>query len=457
MTRLRGVVAVVCAVLLTASCGAVSTAGNQETDRQSQTLADAISYPRQENAAAFARAALATTLGKTPSFSVLEATDLPHTSLSEPMARLVWRIHHDATHSGYGDEPELDACYRVEFDYYGPSSGPTRVTCPAGATPITPPPLPGRDIPSTYAPALKSVLGKLPDRPTEADVRAALTAGLPKPVVNPETGLANVPPQVFVEVRGVDVGVALFARTGVESKDCMMGHRVGGTVAVWSLNQRELTTNGEPVHHSGRVEHRLADRCQVGDPARRQLVPDGQAQGEPQVLELANVHFERCRLPSEGLRQVGCSHARARLDRCQSGPCPRAPGTRGVEPVQAGGDRRDVVGGQVGRLGEHRARIRVGHGVDPHQVDRRRRIAAQVGPGGVGARVACGAGIGLGQRCRVDPLDRGHADHARRRAVDAARAGLALPPPAQQHGDRAVADALLETALDQHAVVPLCS
>lgn len=58
--------------------------------------------------------------------------------------------------------------------------------------------------------------------------------------MDPETGLANVPPQVFVRVRGADVGVALFARTGVESKDCMMGHRLGGVVTVWSLNWRDL-------------------------------------------------------------------------------------------------------------------------------------------------------------------------------------------------------------------------
>ena len=154
--------------------------------------------------------------------------------------RAIWRIHRDAYQGLYHDEPELNACYAVEFNYYGTSSGPTRIECPAGAVPITPPPLPKRDIPASYEPALKTVLGKLPERPSEDDVRAAIAAGLPKPEVDPETGLANVPPQVAVDVQGADVGVIVFARTGPESKDCMLAHRVGGKVKVWSLNQRDM-------------------------------------------------------------------------------------------------------------------------------------------------------------------------------------------------------------------------
>ena len=242
MSRLPGAVVAVCAPLLITACAALPTAaGTAETDRQSQTLADAISYPRQEDAAGFARAALATTLGKTPSFSVLEATDLPHSATTDPMARLVWRIHYFTTPAGPGDDPEpADACYRVEFTYYGPSSGPSRIDCPARAVPITPPPLPKRNIPDDYEPALKSVLGKLPAHPSEEQVKAALAAGLPKPKVDPETKLANVPPLVTIEVRGADVGVAVFARIDVEAKDCMLGHRVGGKIAVWSLNERDF-------------------------------------------------------------------------------------------------------------------------------------------------------------------------------------------------------------------------
>jgi hypothetical protein len=243
MTSLRLVAVTSCAGLLLASCGIAagsSAAGDQETDRQSRTLAEAVSYPRQPDAAGFVRALLATNLGKTGDLSVLVAEDLDHTQPQDPMAHLVWRIHRDASDTGWNSTPAVDACYDVEFNYYEASSGPSRITCPADAVAIVPAPLPRRDIPENFGPALEAALGKLPPAPGEADVRAALATGLPTPPVDPETNLVGVPPQIFVQVKGSDVGVALFARTGVEDKDCMMGRRAGGAVKVWSLNWRDL-------------------------------------------------------------------------------------------------------------------------------------------------------------------------------------------------------------------------
>lgn len=248
-----------CVGLSLASCSFLSSsspAGDEETDRQARTLADAIGYPRQSDAAGFARAALATKLGRSGSFAVLEATDLEHGEPQDAMARLVWRIHRDATDTGLESTPAFDACYRVEFNYYGAVSEPSRITCPENAVPVVPPPLPRRDIPPEFAPALKDTLGKLPTTPSEADVRAALAAGLPAPPVDPQTNLAGVSPQIFVQVKGADVGVALFARTGAESKDCMMGHRVDGAVKVWSLNWRDLG----PLEKSCSPEAALATR-----------------------------------------------------------------------------------------------------------------------------------------------------------------------------------------------------
>lgn len=241
MVPLRRAAAVSVLGLVLASCGVVgpSAAGDSGTDRQSRTLAMAIAYPRQEDAAGFARAALTTTLGKSGTFAVLEATDLEHKDPQQPMARLVWRIHQDAMDAGFSATPAFDACYTVEFNYYEASSGPDRVTCPENAIPFTPPPLPKRGVPDGAHPALEAVLGALPAAPVEADVRAAVVAALPKPV-DPETGLASIPPQVFVQVTGADAGVALFARTGVESKECTLGRRRGGVVQVWSLNHRDL-------------------------------------------------------------------------------------------------------------------------------------------------------------------------------------------------------------------------
>lgn len=238
MIPLRRIVLVSSVGFLLVSCSAA--AGDADTDRQSETLALAIGYPRQEDAAGYARAALGTTLGKTGSLSILEATDLEHDTLDEPMARLVWRIHRDAYDSGWKSTPAMDACYTVEFNYYGASSGPSRTPCPADATPVTTSPVPRREISPDAVPALEAALGALGAAPSEADVRVALAAGLPAPPVDPETGLARVPPEVFVKVDGADVGVALFARLGVDSKDCVLGRRLGGVVTVWGLNWRDL-------------------------------------------------------------------------------------------------------------------------------------------------------------------------------------------------------------------------
>jgi hypothetical protein len=231
-------VTVACAGLLLASCSGPD--GTDETDRQSKTLAEAISYPHQADAAGFARAALATNLGKSKDFSVLTAENLAHKAAEDPMAHLVWRIHQDEYTGTVKHTPAFDACYDVEFNYYGPSSGPSRVTCPKDAVALTPPPTPNRNIPPEDTPALEAVLGKLPATPSEADVRAAVAAGLPAPPTDPQTGLAGVPPQILVQVKGSDVGVALFAHTSVDDKDCTMGHRVGGVVKVWGLSWRDL-------------------------------------------------------------------------------------------------------------------------------------------------------------------------------------------------------------------------
>ncbi|WP_306750864.1 hypothetical protein [Saccharothrix yanglingensis] len=242
MVDLQRVVTAVCAGLVLASCGmldGVPAEGDAETDRQSTTLADAIGYPPQSDAAGFARAALGTPLGKSDDFSVVQAEDLAHEDPEDPRARLVWRIHRDASEAGWRRTPEFDACYRVDFNHYGAVSAPGRVTCPADATPITPPPLPRRDIPQDYTPALEATLGALPGTPGEAEVRAALASGLPAPQVDPETDLAAIPPQVLVHVEGSDVGVALSA-SDYGSKACVLARRAGGAVRVWSLNWRDL-------------------------------------------------------------------------------------------------------------------------------------------------------------------------------------------------------------------------
>jgi hypothetical protein len=216
---------------LLASCGTFTeAAGTRETDRQAKTLADAISYPRQESAAGFARAALATNLGRNPGFSVLEARELEAKELTDPLAHLVIRIHQEAG-SGPYDKP-LTACYSMDFNYYGIIDEPSRVNCPDDSTPITPPAVPRKEIPPGYDAALQSILAALPANPSQPEVMEALHKGLPAPPVDPQTQLAGAAPQVDAAVNGANVGVS--ARS-IEAGhvDCLLGSRVNGEVLVW--------------------------------------------------------------------------------------------------------------------------------------------------------------------------------------------------------------------------------
>ncbi|WP_409494277.1 hypothetical protein [Amycolatopsis sp. cmx-11-12] len=200
--RLGRLVVVVLGTTLTlSSCGAIEKrvlARDTGAGQQARTLAEAIIYPRQEDVAGLTRAALQAALGKSGDFSVLEVRDIGHGSAQEPMAAMIWRIHLDEVTS-IPTSPAVDVCYHVEFDYYGASSGPRRVPCPANAVPVTPPPpSPSYGIPQGYIPALETILGKLPAAANEADVRTALAAGLPAPAgdSNPE-----LMPKVSVRVR----------------------------------------------------------------------------------------------------------------------------------------------------------------------------------------------------------------------------------------------------------------
>lgn len=241
--------------LLLASCAA----GNAETDRQAATLANAISWPRQDSAAGFARAALATSLGKSSGFSVLEARDLDAPQLTDPMAHLVIRIHHEGSESGFSRTDPVTACYSLDFNYYGIIGTPDRITCPDNATAITPPPEPRREIPPGSDTALQSILTSLPATPNEADVMTALRTGLPAPPVDLETRLAGVAPEVAATVNGVDVGVAIRMVDGSSGIECLFGSRVNGTILVW-YPPRVLVQPGETSCDPASALARLATR-----------------------------------------------------------------------------------------------------------------------------------------------------------------------------------------------------
>ena len=224
--------------MLLTSCS--SPPGDEETDRQANTLATAISYPRQGSAAGFARAALAVWKGNGTKLAVLEMQEIPvpDRDPTKRFAHLVIRIHRPAKEAVmFGPRTEeLNACYGMDFNYYGIIGDPERISCPDKATPVTPPPTAGESIPEGADEALRKVLSGMPPAPTDAQVRDALGKEMPKPRVDPETKLADHPPGIDVRVRGEDVGISLRSGSG-DDISCLVGSRVRGTVKTGWLSR----------------------------------------------------------------------------------------------------------------------------------------------------------------------------------------------------------------------------
>ncbi len=228
MSRSGWVAVMVVAASLLAGCAGE---GTDETDRQAETLATAISWPRQYSADGFARAALATPLGQSNSFSVLEVTDLDAAQLTDPDAHLVIRIHHDAYDGPWGHVDPLTVCYGMDFNYYGIIDTPEQVGCPDHARPITYPPPPKWKDKAAFASALNSLMADLPPAPSVQRVTNALYGAWllePAHLVDDETtNLGPSDPRPTVRVRGDDVAVAITA-----GPECLLASRVRGTVTV---------------------------------------------------------------------------------------------------------------------------------------------------------------------------------------------------------------------------------
>jgi hypothetical protein len=228
------------AILPLTSCSSFMAAGNAETDRISSTVADAISYPRQDTALGFARAALATTAGKAGTLSVIDVRETTPANLEAPFAHLVFRVTAAEAAEGFSaTEPTVTvtACYNAEFSFYGISGKPTRTTCPADAVAITPPatvPSPKVVIPQGFD--LGATLRALPATPTETEVRDAVTRALGTPAVDPATGFTSRLPTFAVTTRGADIGVAVKE----DSTDCILGSRVNGDSLAWSPSRVQM-------------------------------------------------------------------------------------------------------------------------------------------------------------------------------------------------------------------------
>jgi hypothetical protein len=236
-----------------ASCAA-SSPGTAETDRIATTVAAAISGQRQASADGLVRAALATQAGTDTRLVVVEAQDLHADELVDPRARLVFRVHLDASGSGLSASEPVTACYQARFNFYGVVGRPRRIDCPAGAEPIVPPPLAPVarvTLPSGFEGTLTETLAGLPAGPSAEEVVAAVASALPAPGADPNTGLTNLAPMVDATVVGSDVGVSLWAAI---DRDCLLGARVDGQVSVGSpsrvqMQPGELTCDPQTALH----------------------------------------------------------------------------------------------------------------------------------------------------------------------------------------------------------------
>ena len=216
-------------LLLVGACGALGDPRVDDADRVAQTVADAISYPRQTSADGFARAAAATSSARSGRLAVVEVHDLVSRDAEDPFARLVLRIHYSQSHStgfaffGSSDQPPLDVCYDVELGRYGVVGSPSRRDCPLRTTPVVVPPAPPvRKIPVGSDEAVSRVLRRLPADVDGERVRAAVVRSLPAAAPH------SLEPEVQASTDGTDVGVSVRGEG-----DCLLGSRIGGQVLVW--------------------------------------------------------------------------------------------------------------------------------------------------------------------------------------------------------------------------------
>jgi len=205
--------------------------GNAETDRIVATVARAIGSPRQDSATGLVRAALATRAGGSQ-LTVVVAEELHAEQLVDPLARLVFRVHLEASGTGFSVKEPITACSEARFNFYGVIGRPRRVGCPVGAAAIVPAPLPPQAravIPQGFDGTLQQLMAALPASPSAADVNARVTGGLPAAQVDPNTGVRDLPPTVDAAVDGADIGVSVWARYG---RECLLGARIRGEVKV---------------------------------------------------------------------------------------------------------------------------------------------------------------------------------------------------------------------------------
>lgn len=211
------------AVLGACTTTETDTPGNAETDRIAQVVADAISHPRQKTADGLVRAALATNAGQDGRLVVIAADDIEADELTDPLARVVLRVHLDGTQSGFASDRPITACYDAEFNFYGIIDQPRRTDCPSpDPEPIIPPPTspdgPGATLPPDAPARLQAALDGLSEaeRTDPAVVLATVDA----------LALTDMAPEVAAGHNAIGVAVS-------SGDDCLLA-RLARVVEVWT-------------------------------------------------------------------------------------------------------------------------------------------------------------------------------------------------------------------------------
>ena len=219
-------------VAIATGCSGALAPGNAETDRVANVISHAISYPRQESAAGYARAALATRAGQDgrPPVAIKE---LKADELGDPLGRLVFLIHLEGSEAGWTTSPPVTACYEAESSFYGVIDSPRRMVCPQHASPVTPPPTqttPPIVIPDGADEVVEQVLTTATPTPRAEAIRGALAEALNRASPDTLPGRRPLLPTPQVATDGANIGVALAAP---DNHSCLLGARIDGKVLVW--------------------------------------------------------------------------------------------------------------------------------------------------------------------------------------------------------------------------------
>lgn len=110
--------------------------GTHETDRVARVVAEEISYPPQESAVGYARAATESDAHATGHLTVVEMNEFDAEDPVDPTGELVLLVRQDESSDGFFDTEPASACYRVMFNHYGVIGKPWRADCPAEVVPV---------------------------------------------------------------------------------------------------------------------------------------------------------------------------------------------------------------------------------------------------------------------------------------------------------------------------------